>query len=486
MICMKLLTDILKGIEVVGIEGPADIPVPHITFDSRQVNQGSLFAAVLGTQVDGHDFIGQAIEKGAKSVLCARLPKKFREDVTYVLVEDSAQVLGEIAAAYFNHPSKSLQLVGITGTNGKTTTATLLHHLSMKLGFSSGLLSTVAVFIGSKRMEATHTTPDPVRINRLLAEMVAEGVQYCFMEVSSHAVDQKRISGLHFKGGAFTNITHDHLDYHGTFEAYLKAKKKFFDGLSPKAFAVSNLDDKNGAIILQNTKALRKYYSLRKMADFKGKIIETHFDGTLFSIDGIEFWSRLIGEFNGYNMLVIYAVAILLGWDKVEVLQQLSSLQTVDGRFQPVRSTEGKTAIVDYAHTPDALMNVLKAIRQIRQEGQKIITVVGAGGNRDKAKRPLMAKYASELSDLVIFTSDNPRYEDPDEIIKDMQKGVSVNKNFLAITNRREAIKTANMMADNNDIILVAGKGHETYQEIEGIRHDFDDRKVIRECFNTK
>jgi UDP-N-acetylmuramoyl-L-alanyl-D-glutamate--2,6-diaminopimelate ligase len=483
---MKILNDILKGVGLLRVEGPTDIKVHDIAFDSREVQGGSLFIAVPGTQADGHDFIDTAIEKGAKAIVCSRAPEKMQSGITYAIVNDSAQAMGIIASGFYNHPSEKLDLVGITGTNGKTTIATLLYRLSMALGYKTGLLSTVAVYIGDKKLDATHTTPDSVRINKLMAQMVDEGVQYCFMEVSSHAVDQKRISGLHFTGGAFTNISHDHLDYHKTFDAYLKAKKRFFDDLPEDGFALSNIDDKNGAIMLQNTKALRKYCSLRKLADFKGRIIETHFDGTLLSLDGVEFWSRLIGEFNAYNMLMIYAVAILLGWDKIEVLQHISSLQTVDGRFEPIQSPEGKTAIVDYAHTPDALLNVLKAIRQIRQTDQKIITVVGAGGNRDKSKRPLMAKYAADSSDTVILTSDNPRFEEPEAIIKDMQQGVNDKSNVLAITNRKEAIRAACMMGGSKDIILVAGKGHETYQEIKGVKHHFDDKEVVRECFNIK
>lgn len=483
---MKILNDILKGIELTRVEGPTDVPVYQLTFDSREVQKGGLFVAVRGTQVDGHDFIDAAIQKGASSVVCEQLPEDLMQGITYVAVTDSASALSLMASGFYDHPSSKLKLVGITGTNGKTTIATLLYNLSISLGYKTGLLSTVAVYIGDHKREATHTTPDSIRINRLMAEMVKEGIEYCFMEVSSHAVEQKRITGLHFQGGAFTNLSHDHLDYHKTFEAYLKAKKRFFDDLPADAFAISNIDDRNGAIMLQNTRALRKYYSLKKLADFKGRIIETHFDGTLLSIDGVEFWSRLIGEFNAYNMLTIYAVANMLGWDKIDVLQRISSLHTVEGRFEPIRSESGKTAIVDYAHTPDALLNVLKAIRQIRKSEQKIITVVGAGGNRDKTKRPVMAKYAADNSDRVILTSDNPRFEEPEQIISDMQQGVADKQNVLAITNRKEAIKAACMMAGNEDIILIAGKGHETYQEIKGVKHHFDDKEVIRECFNLK
>ncbi len=483
---MKILNDILKGIELIAVQGSTDIPVKHIAFDSRQVEKDGMFVAVPGTRVDGHQYIDTALEKGANVIVCETLPESSHDNVTYVAVPDSAKTLSLLAAAFYDHPSSKLHLIGITGTNGKTTIATLLYKLSMTLGYKTGLLSTVAVYIGDKSQSATHTTPDSLRINRLLADMVNEGIEYCFMEVSSHAVDQKRVSGLHFTGGAFTNLSHDHLDYHKTFDAYLKAKKQFFDELSADAFAISNMDDRNGAVMLQNTKALRKYCSLRKLADFKGRVIESHFDGTLLSIDGVEFWSRLIGEFNAYNMLIIYAVAFMLGWDKIDVLKHISSLTTVDGRFEPIRSESGKTAIVDYAHTPDALLNVLKAIRQIRNSGQKIITVVGAGGNRDKEKRPIMARYASDNSDRVILTSDNPRFEDPEQIMVDMQKGVQDKQNVLAVSNRKEAIKTACMMAEDNDIILIAGKGHETYQEIKGERHHFDDKEVVRECFNLK
>mgnify|MGYP006290632639 CR=1 FL=1 len=483
---MKILNDILKGIELTVVQGSTDIQIHHITFDSRMVEKNGMFVAVPGTRVDGHKYIDDALEMGANVIVCEHLPENLHDNVTFVAVPDSAKALSLLAAAFYDHPSAKLQLVGITGTNGKTTIATLLYKLSVAMGYKTGLLSTVAVYIGSESQPATHTTPDSLRINKLLADMVNKGVEYCFMEVSSHAVDQKRVSGLHFKGGAFTNLSHDHLDYHETFDAYLKAKKQFFDELSSDAFAISNMDDRNGAVMLQNTKALRKYCSLRKLADFKGRIIETHFDGTLLSIDGVEFWSRLIGEFNAYNMLIIYAVAFMLGWDKIEVLQHISSLHTVDGRFEPIRSESGKTAIVDYAHTPDALLNVLKAIRQIRSSEQKIITVVGAGGNRDKEKRPIMARYAADNSDRVILTSDNPRFEEPEQIVQDMQYGVKDKHNVLAITNRKEAIKTACMMADDNDIILIAGKGHETYQEIKGERHHFDDKEVVKECFNLK
>lgn len=471
---------------MITVEGPVDVQVKSIAFDSRHVEEGSMFVAVEGTQVDGHDFIDAALDKGATVIVCMRLPETEEKNVTYVVVSDSAMALGKMAAAFYDHPSQKLKLVGVTGTNGKTTIATLLYRLSMEMGYKTGLLSTVAVFVGNEKLDATHTTPDSVRINQLMAEMVVAGVEYCFMEVSSHAVDQKRTSGLTFKGGVFTNLSHDHLDYHKTFDAYLKAKKKFFDDLPKDAFAVSNLDDKNGAVMLQNTRALRKYCSLRKLADFKGKIIETHLDGTLMSIDGVEFWSRLIGEFNAYNMVMIYAVAILLGWDKIEILKHISSLQTVDGRFDHIRSHDGKTAIVDYAHTPDAVLNVLKAIKQIKGNNQKVFTIVGAGGNRDKSKRPVMAKIAAENSDTVILTSDNPRFEEPEQIIQDMQEGVTDRSNVLAITNRKEAIKAAVMMAANNDIILIAGKGHETYQEIKGVKHHFDDKEIVKECFNIK
>jgi UDP-N-acetylmuramoyl-L-alanyl-D-glutamate--2,6-diaminopimelate ligase len=480
---MKMLKDILYKAGLAEVIGSTEVSISSICFDSRKVQAGCLFVAVKGTQSDGHKFISQVISAGAAAVVCEEFPKLKDPKVTYVKVIDSEAALGIIASNFYGNPSEKLKLVGITGTNGKTTTATLLNNLFLSLGYNSGLISTVVYKIGKEDFPATHTTPDAIQLNKLMKQMVDAGCMYCFMEVSSHAVMQKRIAGLQFVGGVFTNITHDHLDYHKTFEEYLKAKKKFFDGLGPEAFALVNKDDQNGLVMIQNTKAAKKTFALRSSADFKCRILESHFSGLLLNMDGVEMWSKLIGSFNASNLLAIYSTAILLGQDKIKVLAALSNLGAVDGRFQQVKSHSGIFGIVDYAHTPDALLNVLKTIRNIRANDEKIITVVGCGGDRDALKRPVMAQIACEESDKVILTSDNPRSEDPDEIIRQMQKGVerTHQKKVLSITDRREAIKTACSLAGTGDIILVAGKGHEKYQEIKGVKHPFDDVKILTE-----
>lgn len=482
---MKTVHDILKGVKVKTLQGDPDTEVSGICFDSRKVIPGSVFVATRGTVSDGHAFISMAVDKGAATIVCEELPSDIKSGITVATVENSAEALGEICSNYFNRPSENLNLVGVTGTNGKTTTATLLYHMFRKLGYKVGLISTVIYYIDDKEVAATHTTPDALQLNALMASMVETGCEYCFMEVSSHAIAQHRIAGLTFKGGVFTNITHDHLDFHKTFDEYIKAKKLFFDKLPKAGFALVNADDRNGKIMIQNTSARKFTFALKSMANFHCKIIESHFDGTELQIDGKEVWTHFIGEFNAYNLLGVYATAVLLGQDPDKVLEILSSLTSVSGRFEYVRSKDGITAIVDYAHTPDALENVLKTINQIRSGDQRIITVVGAGGDRDKTKRPVMAKVAVSLSDRVILTSDNPRSEDPTDILIDMARGLdsaSV-KQTLTIADRREAIKTAAALAQKGDIILIAGKGHENYQEIKGVKHHFDDKEVIKEFF---
>jgi UDP-N-acetylmuramoyl-L-alanyl-D-glutamate--2,6-diaminopimelate ligase len=449
------------------------------------VKAGSLFVAVSGTQNDGHAFITKAIENGAIAIVCEKLPENLTDNITWINVNDSAEALGFIAANFFDNPSQKLKLVGITGTNGKTTTVTLLFRLFRALGYKCGLISTVVYCVEDKTYESTHTTPDQIVLNSLLAEMIHEGCSYCFMEVSSHSLAQKRIAGLKFTGGIFSNITHDHLDYHITFDNYIKTKKLLFDSLDKKAFALINVDDRNGKIMIQNTKAMVKTYAMRSVADFKVKVIESHFDGMQLNLDGAEVWTHLIGEFNAYNLLAVYSTAILLNQNKEEVLKHLSDFREVSGRFETIRSKSGIIAIVDYAHTPDALVNVLKTINQIRKGNEQLITVVGAGGNRDKTKRPIMAKVCTDNSDKVIITSDNPRFEKPEDIIRDMVAGVTEEhkKRMITITDRREAIKAAVMLAKPSDIILVAGKGHENYQEIKGVKHHFDDKEVLMELF---
>lgn len=462
--------------------------ISAIHLDSRLVVPDSLFVALRGSNADGHRFIPQAINNGATAVVCEAIPDNPDPSVVWILSPDCHQALGEAASAFYDHPSRVLKLTGVTGTNGKTTMVTLLHRLFMELGYQTGLLSTIRNLINNRMIPATHTTPDPVQLNRLLRGMADEGCTHCFMEVSSHAADQKRIAGIQFKGGVFTNLTHDHLDYHQTFSNYLKAKKSFFDGLPSGSFALVNRDDRNGPVMLQNTSAARYTYSIRSMADFRCKVMENGFEGLQLNFDGTEVSFRLIGLFNAYNLLAVYSTAVLLDQDPGEVLRILSALEPVDGRFNPVSSPDGVTAIIDYAHTPDALRNVLETIGEIREAGRQLITVAGAGGNRDKTKRPLMASIACQFSDRVILTSDNPRDEEPAEILNDMMKGVEIHqqKKVLIIENRREAIRTASALASAGDIILIAGKGHETYQEIRGEKYPFDDRKEITEIFKDR
>ncbi len=484
---MKKLKDIIRNAGIIRVTGDTGINVSGLHLDSRDVSPGSLFAAVPGTQVDGHRFIEQAVKNGASVVVCAVLPDKLHKSVTYVQVSDPAEAVGMIASDFYDNPAKNLQLVGITGTNGKTTIATLLYELFTSLGYTTGLISTIRYMTGNREIPATHTTPDAISLNRRLSEMVEAGCEYAFMEVSSHAIHQKRIAGLNFRGAVFTNLTHDHLDYHKTFKEYLTAKKQLFDNLDEEAFALVNIDDKNGQIMLQNTKAAKKTYSLKSMADFKGKIIENSFEGLQMQINGEQFYSLLTGEFNAYNLLAVYGTAMLLGQESETTLMQLSNIRPVEGRFQVVRSASGMTGIIDYAHTPDALENVLKTINSIRTHHEKLITIIGAGGDRDRTKRPKLAKIASQLSDKVILTSDNPRSEDPEMIIKEMQQGIDADHSgvTLAITNREEAIKTAFNLATTGDIILIAGKGHEKYQEVKGVKHPFDDMEIITKLFET-
>ena len=480
---MKLLKDILYKAGIVEVVGSTNVAIMSMSFDSRKIEKDSLFVAVKGTQSDGHVYIKDVTGKGAIAVLCQDFPEELSEKITYVKVKDTTIALGIVAANFYDNPSEKIKLVGVTGTNGKTTTVTLLFNLFKKLGYKTGLLSTVKNQINSDVILSTHTTPDAIQLNALMRQMVDKGCTHCFMEVSSHAIVQNRISGVHFTGAVFTNITHDHLDYHKTFDEYIKAKKHFFDLLGSDAFALTNKDDANGDIMLQNTKATKKTYSLRSMADYKCKVVENQFNGLLLNIDNQEVWSKLIGSFNAYNLLAVYATAILLKEDKTNVLTTLSSLTSVEGRFQYIRNDNGVIGIVDYAHTPDALVNVLKTIADIRTGNEQVITVVGCGGDRDAAKRPMMAKIACDMSNKVILTSDNPRSEEPEAIIKQMQKGVDgVNhKKTIAITDRSEAIKTACSYAKPGDIILVAGKGHEKYQEIKGVKHPFDDMLVLQE-----
>lgn len=480
------INELFESVEIQDIKGDRNVTIENIHFDSRKIVEGDLFVACRGTITDGHDFIEKAVENGAKVVVCEELPQNSTSETTFVLVEDSAMALSQIAHNYYQKPTNSIHLVGVTGTNGKTTIATLLYRTFKKLGYKVGLLSTVCNYIDSEEIAATHTTPDPLQINFLLSQMVEAGCEYCFMEVSSHAIDQKRVAALNYKGGIFTNITHDHLDYHKTFDAYLKVKKAFFDHLGKKSFALTNADDKNGKLMLQNTKAYKFTYSTRSFADFRCRVLEKHFTGMLLEIDEVETWTNFIGDFNAHNLLAVYGAARLLNQSKEEVLKVISELNSVNGRFESIISPDGVMAIVDYAHTPDAIKNVLESIDQLRTGNEQVITVVGAGGDRDKTKRPLMAKISAEYSNKVILTSDNPRSEDPDQIILEMRDGVPASnlKKILSITDRKEAIRTACMLAQKNDIILVAGKGHEDYQEIKGVKHHFDDKEVIREIFN--
>lgn len=482
----KKITDLLRSINILESVGELSTEINMLHFDSRKVAEGDFFIAQVGTQSDGHDFIPKAIEQGAKAILCEHLPKDIASNVCYIKVENTSKALSTLAHNYYNCPSDNLKLVGVTGTNGKTTIASLLYELFRKLGYKVGLLSTVTNYIDTKEVKATHTTPDAIQISKLLNEMIEEGCDYCFMEVSSHAIDQHRTSALNFKGGIFTNLTHDHLDYHKTFDAYLRAKKGFFDQLGKTSFAITNADDKNGKIMLQNTKAHKFTYSTRAFADFRAQILEKHFNGMMLEMDGLELWSNFIGDFNAHNLLAVYSAARLLDQPKNEVLMKMSELTSVAGRFESLISPNGVMAIVDYAHTPDALKNVLVTIDQLRTRNETVITVVGAGGDRDKTKRPLMGQVSAEYSDKVILTSDNPRSENPDTIISEIRDGVSADnlRKVLAISDRKEAIRTAIMLAKKDDIILVAGKGHEDYQEINGVKHHFDDKEIINEIFN--
>lgn len=480
---MKNIESLIKDTAIEERRGPASAEVTAIVFDSRAVAPGSLFVALPGTRVDGHDYIDAAVAAGAVAVLCERMPEALDPAVLYLRVADAHRELGRVAAGFYDHPDRRLKLVGVTGTNGKTTTASLLHELFGKLGHPSGLISTVVYKVGGREIPSTHTTPDAVRIYALLAEMAAAGCEYCFMEVSSHSVVQRRIEGLSFAGAIFTNLTHDHLDYHGTFAEYLKAKKTFFDGLPSGAFALVNADDKNGAVMVQNTRATVKTYALKRFSDFRCKILESHVEGMLIEINGREVWVKFAGKFNAYNLLAVYGSAVLLGVERDEALRVLSELVPVSGRFELLRSAGGVTAVVDYAHTPDALANVLASINEIRRAGQRLYTVVGCGGDRDRAKRPVMARIAAEGSTRVILTSDNPRSERPEAILAEMQAGLPAGAAALTIADRREAIKTAVALAVPGDIILVAGKGHETYQIIGESRSHFDDREELRKAF---
>lgn len=482
-----ILKKLIQNIDIVEVKGSVSEDITAILFDSRKAVAGSLFVAIKGSANDGHDFIGKAIESGCRAVVCERLPEMFTEGVTYLVVRESEKAVAELARNFYGDPSKKMKLVGVTGTNGKTTVATLLYQLFRQLGHKVGLISTVIYKINDREIASTHTTPDVVRLNSMFAEMVAEGCDYCFMEVSSHSIVQKRVWGLDFDGAIFTNITHDHLDYHGTFADYIKAKKELFDHLKKEAFALYNGDDRNGEVMVQNSRAAKYGFGLTGVADFKCNVLESHFEGTLLNIDGQEVWSRLIGDFNAYNMLSIYVAAKLLGVEREELLTNISLLTTVAGRFDYLTSPEGVTAIVDYAHTPDALFNVLETVNKIKSGGQKLICVVGCGGDRDKTKRPEMARIAVKNSDFTIFTSDNPRTESPDAILADMVAGVSGNGSLLSryvtISDRLQAIKMAVVMAKRGDIILIAGKGHETYQDVCGVKSHFSDKEEVSKLF---
>lgn len=481
------LNEVLKNITPIKIVGNDNVEITGVNIDSRRIKAGHLFVAIRGTQVDGHQFIDKAIELGADAVLCEELPEKISDHVTYVQVESTEDAVGKVATLFYGNPSHKLKLVGVTGTNGKTTIATLLYNMFRKFGYKVGLLSTVCNYIDDVEVPADHTTPDPIELNELLAKMVEAGCEYAFMECSSHAIHQKRIGGLKFAGGLFTNLTRDHLDYHKTFENYRNAKKAFFDGLPKDAFAITNADDKNGMIMVQNTKATVKTYSIRSMADFRARILECHFEGMYLEIDGREVGVQFIGKFNVSNLLAVYGAAIMLGKKPEDILLVLSTLHSVSGRLEPIHSPEGFTAIVDYAHTPDALANVLNAIHEVLDGKGHVITICGAGGNRDKGKRPLMAQEAVRQSDKVIITSDNPRFEDPQEIINEMLAGLNEQqmRKVISIVDRKEAIRTACMMAQKGDVVLVAGKGHENYQEIKGVKHHFDDKEVLHEIFKA-
>ncbi len=480
---MKSLKSLLAATSVVEVYGDCSVAIEQLTYDSRMVERGSCFFAVEGTQVDGHRFIPSAVERGAVAVVCRRLPDVLAEEVCYVVVEEVQAAIADLAAAYYDHPSRELKLVGVTGTNGKTTTATLLYELVRALGYKAGLISTVIYRIDTHTIESTHTTPDAIRLQAMMREMVNAGCDYCFMECSSHAIVQQRIRGLHFAGALFSNLTHDHLDYHGTFAAYIKAKQGLFDQLPKQAFALTNIDDRNGRVVVQNTAARVVTYSLREMADLRCRLMELHLDGMLLNLDGEELWVHLTGRFNAYNLLAVYAVARELGFEKREVLAALSALQPVSGRFECVRAANGTIAVVDYAHTPDALENVLRTIEEIRREGQQLIVLCGCGGNRDRAKRPEMARIATTYGTTVIFTSDNPRHEDPEAILDEMVAGAEPATRYLRIADRSAAIRTAVMLSKGGDILLLAGKGHETYQIIGDEKQPFDDREEVRRAF---
>ena len=483
---MKILKDILYKVAIESVTGSTEIDIHKIDFDSRKIEANDVFVAIRGSLSDGHDYIEKAIQLGAIAIICDTLPVNIEKGITYIKVKDTNMALAFMAANYFGNPSEKLKLVGVTGTNGKTTIASLLFQLFQKAGFKVGLLSTVKIMVDGTEYPATHTTPDSITINHYLNEMIEAGVTHCFMEVSSHGIHQKRTEALHFVGGIFTNLSHDHLDYHPTFAEYRDVKKSFFDSLPKTAFVLSNIDDKNGTVMLQNTVARKFTYALKSYADFKAQILESQLSGLLLKINDNEVWVKLIGTFNAYNVLAIYGTAVELGMDSLEALRLLSDLESVSGRFQYIVSEGNITAIVDYAHTPDALDNVLKTINDIRTKNEQLITVVGCGGNRDKTKRPIMAKIATDLSDKAILTSDNPRNEDPEVILDEMEKGVEAHnyKKILRITDRKQAIKTACQLAQPNDIILIAGKGHETYQEIKGVRHHFDDMETVKEILD--
>ena len=480
---MKQLKDILYKVGIEAVHGATDITISKIEFDSRKIELNDVFVAIRGTLSDGHDYIEKALSLGAIAVVCEEFPSVIVNGVTYVKVKDSNEALAFLAANYYDNPSENIKLVGVTGTNGKTTIASLLYQLFKKAGYKVGLLSTVKIMVDTEEFKATHTTPDSLTLNYYLDQMIQDGCEFCFMEVSSHGVHQKRTEALRFTGGVFTNLSHDHLDYHNTFAEYRDVKKSFFDSLSKDAFAITNIDDKNGLVMLQNTKAKKLSYALKSYADYKAQILENQLTGLLLKINDNEVWVKLIGSFNAYNLLAIYGVAVELGIKNDEALRLLSELESVSGRFQFIVSDSKITAIVDYAHTPDALENVLKTIEDIRAKNEQLITVVGCGGDRDKTKRPIMANIASSMSDKAIFTSDNPRTENPETIIEEMEKGVEPQnfKKTVSILDRKQAIKTACQLANPNDIILIAGKGHETYQEINGVRHDFDDLKIVTE-----
>jgi UDP-N-acetylmuramoyl-L-alanyl-D-glutamate--2,6-diaminopimelate ligase len=479
-----ILKELLRGVTYTEKRGSAEIEISGLTYDSRTAGEGYCFFAVAGTVVDGHNYIAKAVASGAKAVICQHIPEEVANlNCTFVVVEDSNLAMGVIASNFYGNPSKELKVVGVTGTNGKTTIATLLYDLVQSMGYKAGLISTVVYKVGAKEIVSTHTTPDAIRLNAMMREMVDEGCDYCFMECSSHAIVQQRIGGLHFVGGLFTNITHEHLDYHKTFAEYIRAKKSFFDALPKEAFALVNIDDRNGEVMLQNTKAARHTLSLQKMADFRAKVIEMMVEGMELRIDNKEVWVQFLGRFNAYNLLTVYGAALLLGFEKEEVLAHLSMLRPVSGRFETVVAKDGTTAIVDFAHTPDALENIINTIDELRQAGQRLIIVCGCGGDRDKTKRPVMGGMASKMADIAIFTSDNPRTEDPEQILREMEEGVESSNRYLKIADRHEAIKTAVMLAEPHDIILLAGKGHEDYQIVGTEKLPFNDKKIVKEYF---